>query len=160
VPSTITFIVAARSMNVEIIAHRGASFDAPENTRAAVDLAWQQNADAAEIDIHVSRDGEIVVIHDDNTRRTTGLDAEVAALSLEELKKLDAGIWKGLQFAGESIPTLDEILALIPPGRRLFIEIKSERAARRGQFLRLCKPRSSASKMRRMASCSSASSTG
>ena len=110
---------------VEIVAHRGASADAPENTRAAIALAWQQNADAAEIDIQLSGDGEIVVIHDANTRRTTGVDGAVMRLTLAELQKLDAGQWKGRQFAGETIPTLDEILAMIPAGKRLFIELKS-----------------------------------
>ena len=55
---------------MEIIAHRGASHDAPENTLAAVQLAWQQHADAVEVDVRISRDGQLVVIHDDNTRRT------------------------------------------------------------------------------------------
>ncbi len=110
---------------VEIIAHRGASYDAPENTCAAIALAWQQNADAVEIDVQLSRDGEIVVIHDENTLRTTGVDREVAGLTLAELKGLDAGRWKGRQFAGERIPTLDEVLALVPAGKRLLIELKS-----------------------------------
>lgn len=110
----------------EIIAHRGASHDAPENTLAAIRLAWRQQADAVEIDIHLSADDQIVVIHDDTTARTAGGgDRRVAELTLAELKQLDAGLWKAPQFAGERIPTLGEVLATIPDGKRLFIEIKA-----------------------------------
>ncbi|MGE3317277.1 MAG: glycerophosphodiester phosphodiesterase [Planctomycetaceae bacterium] len=109
---------------VEIIGHRGASHDAPENTLAAVKLSWKQNADGTEIDVHLSKDGKIVVIHDDNTKRTAGLDKPVVAQSIEELRKLDAGSWKDPKFAGEKLPTLDEVIATIPDGKRLFIEVK------------------------------------
>lgn len=109
---------------MEIIGHRGASHDAPENTLAAVKLSWKQNADGTEIDVHLSKDGKIVVIHDDNTKRTAGLDKPVVAQSIEELRKLDAGSWKDPKFAGEKLPTLDEVIATIPDGKRLFIEVK------------------------------------
>ena len=109
---------------MEIIAHRGASRDAPENTLAAIQLAWQQNADAVEVDVHLSRDGHLVVIHDDDTRILAGVKKKVANQTLAELKKLDVGRWKGLAWAGERIPTLDETLATIPTGKRFFIEIK------------------------------------
>src|ERR1043165_5560839 len=62
---------------MEIIAHRGASWDAPENTLSAVKLAWEQGADAVEVDVHLSRDGRVVVIHDDNTRKIAGLKKKV-----------------------------------------------------------------------------------
>ena len=112
-----------------IIAHRGASFDAPENTLAAVNLAWQQNADAVEVDVHLSRDGHLFVIHDADTRRTTGLDRKVAQLKLPQLPRHDAGRWKGAQWRGEKIPTLDEVLATVPRGKKIFIEIKSRASA-------------------------------
>jgi glycerophosphoryl diester phosphodiesterase len=112
----------------ELIAHRGASFDAPENTLAAIRLAWQQNADAVEIDVHLTRDGAIVAMHDDNTRRTAGLDAKIAEQTLAQLKALDAGSWKDAAFAGERIPTLDEILAELPTGKRLVVEVKDARS--------------------------------
>jgi len=99
---------------VEIIAHRGASHDAPENTLAAVNLAWQQNADAVEIDVHLSRDGQIVVIHDENTRKTAGLNKNVSEQTLAELRRLDVGRWKGRQWAGEKIPVLAEVLGALP----------------------------------------------
>jgi len=110
---------------VEIIAHRGASGDAPENTAAAVREAWRQNADAVEMDVHLSRDGRIVVIHDATTERTTGVNGTVAAMTAAELCALDAGIGKGDRFAGERIPLLEDLLPLTPPGKRLYIEVKT-----------------------------------
>ncbi len=109
---------------MELIAHRGASHEAPENTLAAVQLAWQQGADAVEVDVHLSRDNRIVVIHDPNTRRTAGVKKKVRAQPLAELKALDVGRWKGPRWAGETIPTLEEVLATVPPGRRLVVELK------------------------------------
>lgn len=110
---------------VEIIAHRGASHDAPENTLAALKLGWQQNADADELDIHLTSDGQIILSHDPNTKRITGVDKAVAAQTLAELREQDAGRWKGEPWAGEKMPTLAEALATIPEGKRMFIEIKS-----------------------------------
>jgi glycerophosphoryl diester phosphodiesterase len=118
-----TLVVPASG--VEIIAHRGASHDAPENTLASVNLAWAQKTDAVEIDIYLTADGKIVAIHDDSTKRTAGLDKPVVRQTLEELKRLDAGSWKSPKYAGEKIPTLEEILRTIPEGKRLFIEIKA-----------------------------------
>lgn len=109
---------------VEIVAHRGASFDAPENTLAANKLAWKQNADAVETDIWLTGDGKIIVSHDKNTKRTAGRDALVTELPLAELRTLDAGRWKAPEFAGEKLPLLDEQLALTPAGKRVFVEIK------------------------------------
>ena len=116
--------LAADPPKVEIVGHRGASFDAPENTVASIKLAWEQNADAAEFDVFLSKDGKIVVIHDANTKRVAGVDKLVAEQTLEELRKLDAGKWKNAKFAGEKIPTLDEMLATVPAGKRVFIEVK------------------------------------
>ena len=113
---------AARA--TEIIAHRGASYDAPENTLSAVRLGWQQRADAVEIDVFLSKDGQVVLHHDDNTRRTTGVDRKVADQTLADLRQLDAGRWKDARFAGEKIPVLDEVIETIPPGKRLVIEVK------------------------------------
>ena len=111
-------------MKTEIIAHRGASHDAPENTLASIQLGWQQDADAVEIDVQFSKDGHIVVIHDDNTRKTAGFRKKVSAQTLAQLKALDVGQWKHAKWAGERIPTLAEAFATIPEGRRLFVEIK------------------------------------
>ena len=116
--------VTSRSDAVEIIGHRGASHDAPENTLASIRLAWKQNADASETDVHLTKDGQIVVIHDFNTKRVGRRNRKVVEQTLDELKQLDIGRWKGEQWAGERIPTLAEYLAAIPAGKRLFIEIK------------------------------------
>jgi glycerophosphoryl diester phosphodiesterase len=109
---------------VEIIAHRGKSHAAPENTLASVNLAWEHGADAVEVDVRLSRDGEIVLMHDMTTRRTAGHNRRVAHQTLEELRTLDAGSWKGPEWAGERIPTLAEVLATVPDDKRLFIDLK------------------------------------
>lgn len=110
--------------HVEIIAHRGASADAPENTLAAIRLAWQQGADAVEIDVQLTADGQLVAIHDETLLRTGGVDWPVKDRTLAELKTLDVGSWKSPLFAGEQIPTLAEVLDIVPSGKRLFIEMK------------------------------------
>ena len=109
---------------VEIIAHRGASEDAPENTLSAVMLGWEQKADAVEIDVALSKDGQVVVHHDLTTGRLAGRDKPVEEQTVAELRQLDVGAWKGAEFRGERIPLLSEVLATIPSGRRLFVEIK------------------------------------
>ncbi len=112
--------------SIEIIAHRGASFDAPENTLASIALGWKQGADAVEIDIQFSKDSRIVVIHDDNTHKTAGVRKKVSAQTLAELKQLDVGRWKHAKWIGEMIPTLAEVFSTIPDGKRLFVEIKCD----------------------------------
>ncbi len=119
-----TPVVADEPKMIEIVGHRGASFDAPENTVASVKLAWEQKADAAEIDVYLSKDGKIVVIHDATTKRTATIDKKVVELNVDELKALDVGKWKNAKFAGERIPTLEEVLATVPTGKRVFIEVK------------------------------------
>ncbi len=110
---------------VEIIAHRGASYDAPENTLAAFRLAFEQKADAIELDIHLSRDGRIVVVHDFTTFRIGGSDKAIREQDLGDLKLLDVGRWKDLRWLNERMPTLREALQTVPPGKRVYIEIKS-----------------------------------
>ncbi len=112
------------SVPVEIIAHRGASFDAPENTLASIQLAWKQNADAVEIDVWFSKDRHLVVIHNGTTRKTTGVRRRVSSQTLAELQSLDAGRWKGRKWIGERIPTFAAALANVSDGKRLFVEIK------------------------------------
>ncbi len=108
----------------ENIAHRGASHIAPENTVASANAAWEVGADAVEIDIYLSADGRIVVMHDSDTKRTTGESHKIAETSSDVLRSLDAGSFKGAEFAGEKIPFIDEIFATIPNGKHLYIEIK------------------------------------
>ena len=108
-----------------IIGHRGASRDAPENTLAAFRLAWDQGADGIEADFRLTRDNRIVCCHDSTTGRTAGIDINIAESDLDELRRLDAGAWKGTAWASERIPTLEEVLAHLPPAKRLLIELKS-----------------------------------
>jgi len=112
---------------VEIVAHRGASYDAPENTLPAVELGWQQGADAVEVDIHQTSDGKVVAIHDSDTRRVTGKPGVVAEMRLDQLLLLDAGAWKAAQWSGTRIPTLEQVLETVPPGKTLVVEIKCSR---------------------------------
>ncbi|MCG6950588.1 MAG: hypothetical protein LJE93_16870 [Acidobacteria bacterium] len=109
-----------------VIAHRGFSGAAPENTRAAVRAAIEVGADMAEIDVTLSADMHVVVIHDPTLDRTTNGSGEVSLFTLEELKELDAGSWFDPSFAGERIPTLDEVLAEANGRILLNVEIKSE----------------------------------
>jgi glycerophosphoryl diester phosphodiesterase len=118
-------LMAAAAAAPMIVAHRGASHDAPENTLAAFRLAWQQGADAIEGDFYLTKDGRIVCIHDATTQRTTGTNLSVINSSLEQLRTLDAGSWKGSQWRGEKLPTVEEVLSVVPPGRKILLELKS-----------------------------------
>jgi len=109
---------------MEIIAHRGASAVAPENTVAAYRAAWEMGADAAETDVYLTRDNQVVAIHDETTKRTTGVDHEVKSTTYDELRSLDAGSWKDPRYAGEPIPLLSAILETLPPGKILYVEVK------------------------------------
>ena len=93
-----------------VIAHRGSSGHAPENTMAAFRKAVAQGISFIETDLHLSRDARFVAIHDSTLDRTTGVHGSVHDLTLAELRRLDAGSWFGSEFAGERIPTLEEIL--------------------------------------------------
>jgi glycerophosphoryl diester phosphodiesterase len=116
--------LAGTTPAVDIVAHRGASYDAPENTMAATNLAWKQGADAVETDIYLSKDGKIVVSHDRTGKRTAGRDVAFAEITQAEARTLDAGSWKDPKFKGEKIPLLEEQIASIPAGKRLLVEIK------------------------------------
>ncbi len=130
-PSTETWEIATRNPQPAIrhppliIAHRGASAVAPENTLAAVRVAWEMDADAVEVDIHRTADGRAVVIHDPRTRRTTGVNLRVATSTLAQLQALDAGSFKAAHWERERIPALREVFALVPPGKRLVLELKA-----------------------------------
>lgn len=109
-----------------IIAHRGESFDAPENTLASINLAWERNDKAVEIDIQLTKDKKIIVAHDKNTYRLAGKFKNILSQTLNELKFLDVGSYKGEKWKGEKIPTLNEVLKTLPKNKYLFIEIKSD----------------------------------
>jgi glycerophosphoryl diester phosphodiesterase len=108
-----------------IVAHRGASHDAPENTMAAFELAWQQGADGIEADFHLTADGHVLCIHDADTARTAGIKLKVVDSTLEQLQQLDVGSWKGPQWASERMPTLGHILQQLPADKWFFIELKT-----------------------------------
>lgn len=110
---------------VEWIAHRGESADAPENTLAAFELAWERGVGAIELDVHLTADGQLAVCHDGNTLRTTGVDCEIAGSAMADLQTLDAGAWRGPRWVGQPIPTLPQALATMPPGAHCLIEVKS-----------------------------------
>ena len=108
-----------------IIAHRGASGSAPENTLAAFSLAVEQGAQVIEIDVHMTADGYPVVIHDATVDRTTNGTGLVREKNLADLSRLDAGAWFSPRFAGERIPTLEEVVAWAKSRVALAIEIKN-----------------------------------
>ncbi|NQU53316.1 MAG: glycerophosphodiester phosphodiesterase, partial [Bacteroidetes bacterium] len=110
-----------------IIAHRGESADAPENTLAAINLAWQRDDDAVEIDIHLTLDNHIVVNHDYTTKRTGNANLTIRKSTTAELRKIDVGSFKNSKWRNERIPLLSEVLATLPGGKKLFIEIKSSK---------------------------------
>ncbi len=107
-------------------AHRGASGQAPENTLGALTRALALGADMAEIDVRLTADGLLAVIHDATLERTTDGQGPVSARTMAELKKLDAGSWFGREWAGERIPELGEVLALAGGRLRLNIELKPD----------------------------------
>lgn len=118
---------ASTSQAVQIIGHRGASHDAPENTLSAFKLGFEQNADANELDVCFSMDGQVVVIHDKDTQRTAGIRMVVREQPLEILRELEVGKfgkWKEKGEFTEKIPLLSEVLAIVPDKRSLIIEIK------------------------------------
>lgn len=110
-----------------VIAHRGASGTAPENTMAAFRRAVELGASFIETDLHLTRDARLVAIHDATVDRTTNGHGLVKEHTLAELRKLDAGSWFDPKFAGEHIPTLEEIIAFAREADVVFyLEVKSE----------------------------------
>lgn len=107
------------------VAHRGGAGLAPENTLAAFRLGLEHAADAVELDVHLSLDGALIVMHDADARRTTARAGEISALTLAELRLLNAAAtYKGHHPGRQRIPTLDEVLELIRGRARVQIEIK------------------------------------
>jgi glycerophosphoryl diester phosphodiesterase len=109
-----------------IIAHRGSSADAPENTMAAFERAMREHADGIELDVWKCASGEIVVTHDRNLKRITGVEGDVERMTLTELRRLDFGSFKDKEFRFEKIPTLAETLDLVKNIPLINIEIKGK----------------------------------
>ena len=119
-----TYRAGAPEGMIDVIAHRGASAYAPENTLAAFELAIEQGADWFELDTHMSADYEIICIHDATVDRTTDGTGAVRDMTIEELKALDAGSWKDEAYAGERLPTLGEALDLAKGRIGVYVELK------------------------------------
>lgn len=124
-------IVSSKSQNVfhGVIAHRGSRLKAPENTIASFQQAVADGADAIELDVQLSKDGKLVVIHDSTLERTTNGEGKVSDYTLAELKELDAGSWFDAKFSGEKIPTLQESLVWAKGKTKVDIEVKEGSAA-------------------------------
>jgi len=116
-----------------VFAHRGASKFAPENTLASFQKALDMGAQALELDVTLSRDGEVVVIHDDRVDRISNGSGEVRDLTLAEIQTLDAGSWFSQDFTGEHIPTLKEVFELV--GKQALINIELKNAKKRNAEL-------------------------
>jgi glycerophosphoryl diester phosphodiesterase len=118
---------------ITVIAHRGASADAPENTLPAAALAAEQHADMVEVDVQVTRDGELVLFHDSTLRRTTDVRLRfpdrapwnVSDFTLAEIRTLDAGAWFDTRYVGTRVPTLAELLATLRGRAGVLLEVKA-----------------------------------
>ena len=108
-----------------IIGHRGASHDAPENTLAAFEEAWLQQADGVEGDFYYTSDDQIVCIHDQDTLRTGGSKLSVMSSTLAQLQRLEYGAWKSPKFKGERLPVLADVLKAVPEDKHLIVELKT-----------------------------------
>jgi glycerophosphoryl diester phosphodiesterase len=116
-----------------VIAHHGASAYAPEHTFASYGRALQYGADYIEVDLQMTLDGELIALHDESLDRTTDVEEVfperspwlAGAFTLEEIKQLDAGSWFSEEYAGEEVPTLQEVIDLVGDDARLYIETKS-----------------------------------
>ena len=119
-----TDITSLKGKEFKIIAHRGASDFYPENTLIAVDKAIELGADMIDIDVRMTKDNEIVVIHDETVDRTTNGTGNVSEMTLAEIQALDAGSWRDSKFADAKVPTLKEVLDLVDGRVTMLIEIK------------------------------------
>lgn len=108
-----------------IIAHRGASYDAPENSMSAFKLAIAQGADGFEADFYLTSDHKIVCFHDKDTERIAGKKLVIVKSPLAKLQALDVGSWKAAQWKDERMPTMADVLDAVPAGKKVFLELKS-----------------------------------
>lgn len=107
-----------------IVAHRGASRNAPENTIPAFELAWKQKADAIEGDFRLTKDGHIICIHDADTKKIANTNLVVKDSTLEQLRELDVGSHFSTDYKGTVIPTISEVFSTIPKKKKIYIEVK------------------------------------
>ena len=117
-------LLSAFASNPMIVAHRGSSHEAPENTLPAFELAWEQGADGVEGDFLLTGDGKIICFHDKDTKRLTGQKLDISKTSFTDLQKLDVGKWKDEKFRGTRMPLIGDVFATIPQGKKIFVEVK------------------------------------
>lgn len=110
--------------SIQITSHRGSSSQAPENTLPAIEKAIENMSDYIEIDVQMTKDGAVVLLHDQSLKRTAGVDRKLQDMTYEEVKKLDAGSWYGSEFEGTGIPDLEEVMQLVKGKASLNIEMK------------------------------------
>jgi glycerophosphoryl diester phosphodiesterase len=108
-----------------VIAHRGGSDLAPENTLAAFRNAVEVGADAIELDVRLTKDRRVAVFHDRRIDRTTTGSGTIGTLTMEELKNLDAGSWYGREYAGERVPSLEDVFEAVPEDFPVYVEMKA-----------------------------------
>ena len=123
--TVIVSLSATWASAAEIVAHRGASHDAPENTIAAFQLAWKKHADGIEGDFLLTSDKQVICLHDKDTKRVANQNLTVSKSTYSQMRNLDVGSWKSAKYRGERIPTLQEVLEIVPAGKYLLIEIKT-----------------------------------
>ncbi len=141
---TIPKLVKKSHSELTIVAHRGASGYAPENTMASFEEALKLKADYLELDIQMTKDGELVVIHDQTVDRTTNGTGEVREYTYEKLMELDAGAWFHKKFIGQRIPTLEEVIETFKGKIGFLIEVKNpviypNLVKKMGEVLKKCK---------------------
>ncbi len=119
------FVPGAPEGSIDVIAHRGASAYAPENTIASFRKAIDLKADWFELDVHLTADNKLVVIHDDELKRVTGAEGKVTQKKWNEIKNLDAGSWFSPEYKGEKLPSLEDALKVAKNKIGVYIEIKS-----------------------------------
>ncbi|WNC15603.1 glycerophosphodiester phosphodiesterase [Brevibacillus brevis] len=124
-PLSVSAAPSEKADRVDTIAHRGASGYAPENTMAAFRKAVKMKADYIELDVQATKDGKLVVIHDTTVDRTTDGTGKVGSFTWDELRQLDAGSFFGPEFAGERIPSFEEVLDEFRGKTGILIELKS-----------------------------------
>jgi len=128
-------VSAGRGHRPLVVGHRGSPGAAPENTMAAFRLAAEAGADMIELDVRMTRDGELVVHHDRRLGRTSDGKGRIRALSLADVRSADAGAWYGRRFRGERIPTLGEVFAVLPRAVGIDIEVKTDGDRRRSALM-------------------------
>jgi glycerophosphoryl diester phosphodiesterase len=116
-----------------VIAHRGASAAAPENTLASFKLAADLGADAVELDVKLTRDGALIIMHDETVDRTTNAKGKVRDLTLAQFRQMDAGAWKAPQYKGEPVPTLEDVFDAV--AGRVWINVELTNYYARGDSL-------------------------